>query len=228
MSKEKKINPNKFAGFINEHKMESATLTYTNNEESFEVTVKPRLDATEMAIMVNSVVREVFDPVDNSYNPEIYDLCLRKAVIEAYTNVIVPENLDKAYELIYGADLFEHITINEADEDAERFGLLYSDKSIIDMLQYNLAVKAIDDKINFKINEYYKKSKLDNLIDVVMGMIENYGSQFKDIDIKDTLSKLSSLADMKEETLAKAVVEHIKEPESAKIINFPQAVTEGE
>lgn len=152
MSNNKKINFNKFAGIITEHKPKPSPLTYTTaNGEDFEVTVKPRLDLAEMAILVNSVVQEVFSPVDHSYNPEIYDLVLRKEVVSAYANVATPDDLDKMVDLLYYTNLFKNIT----------------DAAIINMQQYEDIIKSIDLKITFKINEYLKKSKLDDLLDAL-------------------------------------------------------------
>lgn len=205
MSNNKKINFNKFTGIINEHKPKPSTLTYTTaNGERFDVTIMPRLDLSELAILVNSVVREVFDTNTNHYNPEIYDLILRKEVVSAYTNVAMPDDLNKMVDLLYCTDLFENIT---------------KSNGVIDMHQYDLIIKAIDDKTTYKINEYLKKSKLDDLLDTLIKMVSDTEGQFKDIDLKSALGQLSNLSNMSQETLAKAVVENISKPES-KIIEF--------
>lgn len=224
MSNNKRISFNKFTGFINEHKLKEITLTYTTtNGENFEVAVKPRLDLSEMAILVNSVVSEVFNTSTNHYNPEIYDLILRREVVSAYTNVTIPDDLNKMVDLLYNTDLFERITERDDGEGVERLGVIYEGNPIIDVRQYDFIIKAIDDKTTFKINEYLKKSKLDDLLDALTKMVSDTEGQFKDIDLKSVLGQLSNLSNMNQEALAKAVVENISQPES-KIIEFPAAM----
>lgn len=54
----------------------------------------------EMAV-VNEIVEGCLSVDDNSYRAEVYDLVLRAALVEAYTDIILPDAMDDKHILLY-------------------------------------------------------------------------------------------------------------------------------
>lgn len=71
--------------------------------------IKARLSLTEMASLVRGVVTACFASDTNEYLPEVRDFATRGAVLETYTNLTLPDNLEEWYDMVYGSDIFEVI-----------------------------------------------------------------------------------------------------------------------
>ena len=91
--------------------------------------IKRHLNLAEMAKFVDVCVKACFNPDDASYSPEVKDLAIRSCIVALYTNVTLPENIAKQYELIYHSMILDIIYAN------------------VDQIQLDAIIRAIDDKV---------------------------------------------------------------------------------
>ena len=96
-----------------------------------ELVVRRTLPFQEMLKFVDEVVRSCFQRDTSEYIPEVKDFALLNNIVEYYSNVRLPENLDRKYELLYQTDLIPVIL-----------------KAVNDR-QFNEMVMAINTKIKY-------------------------------------------------------------------------------
>ncbi|MEG1562299.1 MAG: hypothetical protein RR365_00980 [Bacteroides sp.] len=75
--------------------------------ENFKVEVKKEISLVEASKLINSVVESCIE--DGKYIPICKRFAFRKYVIEAYTNIALPENINKQYDFVYGTNVFTKI-----------------------------------------------------------------------------------------------------------------------
>lgn len=97
-----------------------------------DVEIKKSIDLHLAYEFVNQVVNSCFDEDDGGYIPEIKDFAIRACTVEKYTNITLPENVEKLYDLMYMTDIYD----------------LVRDK--INRKQLNALVRAVDDKIEYR------------------------------------------------------------------------------
>lgn len=96
--------------------------------------VKYRLNFKEAIDFAQSIVSICFDEDDIDYYPEIFDAAVRISTMMVYAGVDAPKDINKAFNVVYGTDLFERIM------------------GMIDMNQFNILVEGAKRKIIFKRN----------------------------------------------------------------------------
>lgn len=107
--------------------------------------VRRQIDIDEAEEIVNSVCDAVVDPITGAYHPERKDFYLRKAVLNAYTNICLPQD-SKCWEMVYGTPVFAMIT--GSDKRPVIFNCHeYDDNRVIDTEQYEQILAAIEQKI---------------------------------------------------------------------------------
>lgn len=109
-----------------------------------DIEVSRALSFEQMLRFVKSVVDLCFDS-EEEYLPEVKDFAVKRAIIENYTNVALPQNVQKCYEIIYSSDIVQFIE-QYIDED-QFFGIM----------------NAVDEKIKYKVrNNINKTNKMIN------------------------------------------------------------------
>lgn len=109
-----------------------------------DIEVSRALSFEQMLSFVKSVVDLCFDS-EEEYLPEVKDFAVKRAIIENYTNVALPQNVQKCYEIIYSSDIVQFIE-QYIDED-QFFGMM----------------NAVDEKIKYKVrNNIDKTNKMIN------------------------------------------------------------------
>lgn len=94
------------------------------------IIVKHCLTLNDTLTFVDSVVKSCFDKDNGIYLPEIKDFAIRSCIVEHYTNISLPANIEKRYDLLYHSDFLDEII------------------PYIDQSQFNAMVKAIEEKIS--------------------------------------------------------------------------------
>ena len=125
--KDKKISVAAFDKAVAEHCEKIKTVEWNG----LEIEIKKNISLDEMIAFVDDVISICFDANTGTYYPNRKSFTIRAAVIELYTNLSMPDSLQKKYEMVYGTDLFETILIN------------------IDEEQYSDIVRAINDGLKF-------------------------------------------------------------------------------
>lgn len=92
------------------------------------IVVNHSITLNDMLTFVDSVVKSCFEKETGTYMPEVKDFAIRSCIIEHYTNITLPTNVEKRYDLLYHSDLLDAIMPN------------------IEQLQFNSLIRAIEDK----------------------------------------------------------------------------------
>lgn len=88
---------------------ENYTPVVTEDWYGNELTIKTMLSLREMFEFVKVVVDGCFNQDTHEYLPEAKEFVLRASIVEYYTNVRMPDNLERRYAILYGTDLVDFI-----------------------------------------------------------------------------------------------------------------------
>ena len=151
-----------------------------NNECSFEwhgleVVVKSLLSFTEVLEIAEMVKSSCFADDTGDYLPEAKDFVTRAVLLEHYTNIRLPENLDHKYDLVYRTDIYEQV-ISRVNAD-----------------QYEQLLIAIDDKLSVAAdaNIDQMRKQLEAAIRNMEGMIDATMKLYSGVS-QDDLAKLTN------------------------------------
>lgn len=122
-----------------------------------EIEYKEVLTMVEMKAFVDGVVDASFDN-DGDYMPEFTDWLIRTNMIQLYTNVRMPQNIEKQYDILYRTDLYEQIA------------------GLIDQRQYAKIMDAIEQKL-----EYRRNSDVTAMRVQLSGLIQQFESMGQDL-----------------------------------------------
>lgn len=126
-----------------------------------EISVKYRLGLQEMLSFVDGVVKSCFTKDDGTYMPEIRRFAIHSNLIESYTNISLPLNIEKRYGLICYSDIIDLILQH------------------IDRNQFNDMVQSVNEKI-----EHLAKANVESINRQVSDLVASFGNlqtQFADI-----------------------------------------------
>lgn len=71
--------------------------------------IKKKLTATEMNLLYYTMINTLYDEEDE-YRYQFEEYLWRRAVIEAYTDIPIPEDIDEAYERCFDSALWSTVT----------------------------------------------------------------------------------------------------------------------
>lgn len=182
----KRISVNAF-----ENAVESAYEPIVNVEwNGLTLVIKRHLNLAEMAKFVDVCVKACFNPDDASYSPEAKDLAIRSCIVALYTNVTLPKNIAKQYELIYHSMILDTISVN------------------VDQIQLNAIIRAIDDKVEHlaSANIEMVNKQMNDLYGALDGVQKQMSEMFNGVNADDIKNIVGALTDggLDEEKLVKA------------------------
>lgn len=158
--------------------------------------IKRHLNLAEVAKFVDVCVKACFNPDDASYAPEAKDLAIRSCIVAFYTNVTLPDNIAKQYELIYHSMILDAITLN------------------VDQIQLNAIIKAIDDKVEHlaSANIELVNKQMNDLYGALDGVQKQMSEMFSGVSAEDIKSVMGALTSggVDEEKLVKAYMANKK------------------
>lgn len=123
-----------------------------------EISIKRRLSLSDMMRFVDYVVKSCFND-EAVYLPEVKDFAIGCSIIEQYTNIDLPENVEDKYEVINGSDIISLVL------------------EYVDMRQFNKMIEAIDDRIDVTIQT--NVSAITHQINSLYASIEELEKQFE-------------------------------------------------
>ena len=189
-----RVSINKFEQALN---VDNITTEILLDTQDVEIQIKKTIGLPEMMLFVQEVVEACIDGESGEYLPEAYDFAIRSAVLTHYANFAMPANLEKQYWLVYNTRAFQQVLTNINET---QFGDIIRaiDKKIKYMLDVmsSAAISKIHEAIG-KLNEFAEKSE---------GMFGNATSE----DMSNLMKGIAKLKDMKEEDIAKAVLDNAK------------------
>lgn len=192
MEKIKKISVNAF-----EKAVDSIYEPITNVEwNGLSLIIKRHLNLAEVAKFVDVCVKACFNPDDASYAPEAKDIAIRSCIVAFYTNITLPGNIAKQYELIYHSRILDVVMPN------------------IDQTQLDAIIKAIDDKVEHlaSANIEMVNKQMNDLYGALDGVQKQMSEMFNGVDADDIKNIMGALTDggLDEEKLVKAYMANKK------------------
>ncbi len=172
-----------------------------NTEATFEwngieVVVKTLLSFQEMMEFAGRVKASCF--VDGEYLPEVRDFAIRGCIVDMYSNIRLPDNLEHKYEILYRTDICQEIV------------------KYINSEQYEQLLVAIDDKINVEadsnINDLRKN--VEEMAVELNRLMTSANALFDGIDqddIKTVFNAIKTNGAIDEEKFARAYFEAAQE-----------------
>lgn len=137
-------------------------LTIGTGDDKLRIEVKYRLNADETAMMVDRVCAGVIDSETGLFRPELKDYFLRLAALETYTNLTVEKDAE-SWNLVYGTPVFAMVT-GHYKRPVIFGGIEYEDNEVIDVEQYEQILLAIDQKIEYLLEQNRLNSAVSDLI----------------------------------------------------------------
>lgn len=157
-----------------------------------EITIKHTLTLGEMFALAQGIVEACFDE-DNRYVPEKSDFAMRLGVIELYTNLTLPKDLEEQYDILYRTDIFEFVL------------------GFINSKQFGIIVRSIDERIEQinRINASNVESQLNSMCAAIDNIQQQMSDIFNGVDA-ETINKLAGAminTQLDEEKLVRAIVD---------------------
>lgn len=162
-----------------------------------EIAVKRMIPFKEVLRLTGSVIKTVFDGENGLFVPEALDYALRVAVLEHYTNIRLPQNAEKLYEVAVGTDLYDRVCENvNAAQLKTIIAAVYGRVSYIKRANIEIAHKQIRDT----------DAALSALIDNLEGLFGGVSSE----DLRAVVGAVAN-GGISEEKLVKAIMEEKKQ-----------------
>ena len=96
-------------GKVSINKIESLVNKWTSDVVLYDdvvVTVRKNISFTEQVKMIDDIVHIV---TDGEYMAASYDYALRKNVVLYFTNITLPDNVDRAFDILFCTDIYDKI-----------------------------------------------------------------------------------------------------------------------
>lgn len=176
IKKSKKVSINTMDKIVKENKVENATFEWNGAT----VEVKRTLSFTDLLKLVQVICASCFTNDTGEYLPEARELATRAGVMDAYTNVRLPDNIDHKYEILFGTDIYEKVV------------------QYIDRMQFGTLLNCIDEKLDYlaEANIIMVRKQMSDAMQKFEQMIDQTTELFSGVNAED-LKKVS-----------KAIAEH--------------------
>lgn len=141
------------------------------------ITVKSFLNVSELTKLSYSATDICFTS-DETYLPEVYDFAIAITTINVYTDLVVPESVEDQYKLITQTDLLDKII------------------ECIDIKQYEKIIKAIEEKIDYRIetNINLMRKQAKEIFESANSLYTQIKDVFADINPEEFKGMISAFA----------------------------------
>lgn len=146
-----------------------------------DITIKTRLSFEEMMAFVDGVAESCFAADTKAFIPVAKDFVIGCLVIEMYSNLTLPQNANKKYEIVSGCDVVDVILEN------------------VDKAQFDNIVKSINEKIRYLIEENLAQAtiKTNDLLYSVSDIESKVGDLVSKITPDDMRTLITSISNGK-------------------------------
>ena len=158
MAKAKKITATSIAKALNLGDAKNQTISFGSGDDAVEVSVKRRLSMSERASMVNDIANLVFiagEDDEYSYCPAFKKFGVEYAIVNYFTDIVLPSGTDKIAEFLEDSDIAEKIA------------------SVVSSGYIRVIIFEADELIEYRKNELLKKSRIDSILDNVCAIAKN-------------------------------------------------------
>lgn len=167
------------------------------------ITIRYTISLGEMLEFVDGVVASCFDD-ERGYIPEIWDFAFYNNILDYYTNITLPQDIGKKYELIYGSNIIEFVKEHISEQQ-------WSDIecSITSKVSYirNANIKAIEKDVTRLLDAFEKLQRLAG------DMFEGVNAD----DVRNLTHALSESGQLDEEKIVKALMDNQNKTEDESI-----------
>jgi len=143
-----------------------------------DILVKRNLTLSEMMQFVDVAIKGCFNADLTEYHPEARDFALRLAVVAFYTNLSMPANYEKAYDILYCTDLIASIF--------ER----------VDKRQFDVISNIIDEKITLAtdVDAAMVRKEIGEMNAAFGDLQRTIGAYTEGIDMDDVKNMISAIS----------------------------------
>lgn len=152
--------------------------TVTKEWNGLSIVIKKKLNLAETMLFIDSVVSSCIIGENGDYAPEIKSYAVRSLAIALYTNLRLPSDEDKIYDVLYGNGLWELVTANIAKD------------------QFDDIMKAIDSKIEYLSysNAAVVNQQAEELYSTIEELSQKIATLFDGVESDDVKNIVSSFA----------------------------------
>ncbi|MGN1154788.1 MAG: hypothetical protein ACI4TK_01280 [Agathobacter sp.] len=160
--------------------------------EDVSIEVTKTISLRDVVEFVENVAESCVDLESGEYTPQVRDFAIKKELLTRYANFTMPQNIGKQYEFIYNSNIVDTVIQN------------------INQLQFQEIVASIDRKIKFMLDciTSIAASNTVKLLDKLETVAEQNSSMFDSLggdDLAGVFKDISTIANMNEESIARAV-----------------------
>lgn len=186
-------------------KLEEAAKKYIGAETELEwngltISVKKNLSIADSVQFINLVFAACFNAESNAYVPEAKDFAIRELMIRSYTNISLPANIEKRFDILYDTDLVGVV------------------RKAIDDDQFGYIINSIEERITVAIdaNNAMLKRQMEDMYMAIDNLKASMTSALDGIDMDDVKLLISSLSNVSinEDELVKAVARNLHNEQS--------------
>ena len=170
ITKTKKVSISMMDKVVKEGRQADASFEWNGGT----VEVKRTLSFTDMLAVIQTITASCFASDTGEYLPAARELATRSGLIERYSNIKLPDNIDHKYEILFGTDLYETV-------------LQY-----VDRMQYGVILNSIDEKLDYMVeaNIVMMRKQLGDIMARIEQMIDQTTAVFSGVNAAD-LEKVS-------------------------------------
>lgn len=199
-----KVSVGNLERYYNAEKAGTKTITVNvgTTGETFDVVVTPTLSFADAVDFVNSVKDTMFQS-DGGYRAVLREFAIRHVTMVRFTNVRLPKDVTKEYEILFGTDLYKMV-VDAIDADF-----------------YGMLIDAVDDQVGYEIEMTMSDARKEvaDAVKVLTDVTNAYAT------FMDTVQKLAGPEVFELANKLKSSARDVQEV-AAMVREQPDAVTE--
>lgn len=167
MAKKNKITAASISKAMRLIDVKTTTITCGMKEDTVEIPVKTHLSVSERAMMVSDITNMIFITDDNGtrYCPAFKKFAIEYNIVSYFTEVSLPADSAKACKFLEQSGL------------AERIAQVLPEGYVVGI------IGDANEAIEYRKQELLKKSKLDDLLDSVLGVVQTLSDKAEGIEL---------------------------------------------
>ena len=170
--------------------------TKTINWNGIQLNVKRYISLAEMLEFVDYVTKMCFGD-NNEYRPELKDMAIKICTLEKFAGVVLPEDVSKTYDIIYGTDIVR--VVYDAIDPEQIAEIVHA----IDVKVANTA-RANIERVNAELD------KINKRFEDIQASIEKVFSNVSPEDITAMLKSIPDIANIDEGDFIQKYIENTK------------------
>lgn len=181
----KKVSVNKMDEITKAYMPESHVATYTIDGETIDIKINPFITLAQKGQMIEDIVSLVF--VNGMYAPYMLRFAIALNKLKYFTDMNISENAEKVWAFIQASGIEDEIDI-------------WLDS-------YHDIENEVMDLIEFRKQLMLKDNSMEELIDTIITIAQNFEAKFKNIDPVEVLNTTKKIANLDESKVVNAILD---------------------